>query len=557
MEGTDKRAGVDDLTQQGVYLDDPREEFGDFIPADARRVADIGCGKGGFGRTLRSRLGDSAWIVGVESVDLQAQAAREGHGFDEVVSGFFPSAVPDSWTDLDLICFMDVLEHMYDPWRALYDCHDVLAPNGRVLASIPNIQYLPVLKDLLRGRWDYEDTGTLDRTHVRFFTRRSVIEMFVRAGYEVERIEGVRDVLAQFRYRRWRAAGSLLGDCRYLHFAVVARRVERPSVEVTLLAPTPLETGDRHRVETLAEKSIIEQRKRDSPVTALRRRGRHLAAIEVKFRLGLPTGLTCDYGRWRRRAEHVAPTAVPEPAPQPLPLAVVIHVFYPDLVPALLERLEVIDVPFDLVVTNASGVELDLSGTSARSVTVLEVDNRGRDVWPFLQVVQSGRLDGYDAVLKLHTKKSPQGVATSLAATSGHEWREKLVDSILGSRESFRQAFALVTEGAAGVACHDGSIAGPEDWDTNHRAVRHLARRIGLRVPAARLRFPAGSIFLMRGSLVPALQRLRMTSEDFEAEDSHAYTTTAHAVERLMGYVARSGGLEVVGLPAPSATPAD
>lgn len=544
-----------ELRQQGVYLDDPREEFADFIPSGARRVADVGCGKGGFGRTLRARLGAGAWIVGVESVAEQAHVARESHGFDEVEQGFFPDAMPEGWADLDLICFMDVLEHLYDPWKVLFESHQFLAHDGRVLASIPNIQYLPVLTDLARGRWDYEDTGTLDRTHVRFFTRRSIIEMFHRAGYEVERIEGVNDALAQFRYRWFRPAGRILGDARYMHMAVVAKRVKRPLSPVTLLDPTPADHGVMEQVDALSKASALAQQRRDDPLASLRRRGRHLAAVEAKFRLGLPTELPCDYGTWRRRHDVDVPAAPDaRPAVRPVaPLAVVLHVFYPDLLPELLGQLRVIDVPFDLIVTNASGAPLDLSGSGApQSTRVLAVENRGRDIWPFLQVVQAGLLDGYEAVLKLHTKKSPQGVATTLGASTGEEWRDQLVGSLLATEQTFRGAYDTVTTGPGGLACDDASVAGPEAWSTDRRAVRHLARRIGVRCPAADLRFPAGSIYIMRGTLVPVLKELRMSAEDFEDEHSAAYTTTAHAVERLMGYVARSEGLDVVGLPAPA-----
>lgn len=538
-----------------MYLDDPREEFADFIPSGARRVADVGCGKGGFGRTLRARLGAGAWIVGVESVAEQAHVARESHGFDEVEQGFFPDAMPEGWSDLDLICFMDVLEHLYDPWKVLFECHQFLAHDGRVLASIPNIQYLPVLTDLARGRWDYEDTGTLDRTHVRFFTRRSIIERFHRAGYEVERIEGVNDALAQFRYRWLRPAGRVLGDARYMHMAVVAKRVEQPGSPVTLLSPPDVDLAVMDEVDALTRVTAVEQRRRDDPLAVLRRRGRHLAAVEAKFRLGLPTDLACDYGTWRRRHDAVVPIA-PEASSESRrdkPLAVVLHVFYPDLLPELLDQLRVIDVPFDLILTNASGAPLDLSEPgAARSTRVVDVENRGRDIWPFLQVVQAGLLDGYDAVLKLHTKKSPEGVATTLGASTGQEWRNQLVGSLLATEQTFRQAYDTVTTGPGGLACNDASVAGPEAWSTDRRAVRHLARRIGVRCPAAALRFPAGSIYIMRGTLVPVLKELRMSAEDFEGEASAAYTTTAHAVERLMGYVARSEGLDVVGLPAPA-----
>lgn len=543
---------MDDLIQQDVYLDDPREEFADFIPSSARRAVDIGCGKGGFGRTLRERLGQGAWIGGIESVDAQAHAARAGHGFDEVVSGYYPEAMPESWSNLDLMCFMDVLEHLYDPWAVLDACHDALAPDGRVLASIPNIQYFPVLLDALRGRWDYEDTGTLDRTHVRFFTRRSIVEMFHRAGFEVERIEGVNDVLSQFRYRHLRAAADLFGDARYLHMSVVARRMSRPEGPVSILAARELTTAEDDLVSSITARSRREQRRRDSPVTVIRQRGRHLAAVEVKFWLSRPTEAIADYGTWRRRVAGAdpLPSGTSQAYKTHSPLAVVLHAYYSELVPALLNQLAVINVPFDLVVTNATGAPIELPVTAAQAVMVVDVENRGRDVWPFLQVIQAGLLDGYAAILKLHTKRSPQGVATSLGATTGEEWREQLVGSLVGSTESFHRAYAAVTSGNGGLACHDQSIAGPEDWDTNHRVVRHLARRIGVRAPASKLAFPAGSIFMMRGSLVPVLKKLRMSADDFQDEGDGSYTTTAHAVERLMGYVARSRGHDVIGLPS-------
>ena len=70
-----------------------------------------------------------------------------------------------------MVFFNDVLEHVLDPWTLLQQVHDVLAPDGTVVAAIPSIQYAPVVRDLLRGRWDYRDTGTLDRTHVRFLPK--------------------------------------------------------------------------------------------------------------------------------------------------------------------------------------------------------------------------------------------------------------------------------------------------------------------------------------------------------------------------------------------------
>jgi hypothetical protein len=67
----------------------------------------------------------------------------------------------------------------------------LLAPEGRVVASIPNVQNWAVLKDLIFGRWNYTEEGLMDRTHLRFFTLDGILEMFAQAGLGVEFISVV------------------------------------------------------------------------------------------------------------------------------------------------------------------------------------------------------------------------------------------------------------------------------------------------------------------------------------------------------------------------------
>ncbi|MCA0293580.1 MAG: class I SAM-dependent methyltransferase [Actinobacteria bacterium] len=172
--------------QQAVYGDNPREDVAPFIPANATSVLEVGCGRGGFGITLRRRLGDDVTIVGVEAMPSEAAVAREAHGFDEVLTGYFPEILAGRNDRFDVIVFNDVLEHILEPWDVLDQAHERLTPKGCVVAAIPSIQYAPVVMGLLRGRWDYSDTGTLDRTHVRFFTKSSMVMMFEKAGYRVE-----------------------------------------------------------------------------------------------------------------------------------------------------------------------------------------------------------------------------------------------------------------------------------------------------------------------------------------------------------------------------------
>jgi SAM-dependent methyltransferase len=226
---------VSNPPQQSLYGDNRRPDVAPHLPDGVASVLDVGCGRGGFGATLRERYGSAARVVGVEPVAGQAERARAGEGFDEVIDGYFPGALAARPERFDLVTFNDVLEHMVDPWEALRACHDVLTPRGRVLAAIPNIAYAPAVWDLVRGRWEYTDDGILDRTHLRFFTRDSMVGLLESTGYVVEACVGAnsigrvweRDPVAP---RRWAKLVLERGlrDHRWLHFVLVGRPARPP-----------------------------------------------------------------------------------------------------------------------------------------------------------------------------------------------------------------------------------------------------------------------------------------------------------------------------------------
>ncbi len=229
MERPESAADTTELQQQAVYEEWGRDDVRPYIPLRARSVLEVGCGRGGFGKTLREVLGPEARLVGVEAVPESADIARVDHGFDEVVNGYFPAALDGRPERFDLIAFNDVLEHIYEPWETLRACLDRLTPGGQVLAAVPSIQYLPVVLQLLRGRWDYADTGTLDRTHVRFFTRATMVEMFESAGYRVEVCEGANSMFDQAEHLRWRRLRRLrwaTRDFHWMHFVILATKID-------------------------------------------------------------------------------------------------------------------------------------------------------------------------------------------------------------------------------------------------------------------------------------------------------------------------------------------
>lgn len=171
-----------DLDDDGArYTDDPRTEVAEIVPPG--RVLDVGCSRGAFGLELK-RLQPSRSVYGIEPTAAVSYARQR---LDAVVQGFFPDDVPAEWGRFDVLCFNDVLEHMVDPWTVLANCKSLMTPGGYVVASIPNVRFINVVVDLaLRGEWKYEPTGVLDQTHLRFFTRASIVELLQGAGFTLE-----------------------------------------------------------------------------------------------------------------------------------------------------------------------------------------------------------------------------------------------------------------------------------------------------------------------------------------------------------------------------------
>ncbi len=170
------------------YYEFARPELLERIPASARRVLDVGCGAGRLGEAVKAR--QAAEVVGVE---LDAHAAELARARLDRVLCADVQELPASFAPgvFDAVVCGDVLEHLHDPAGLLRRARSWLAPEGRLIASIPNVRHHTVVRGLLRGDWTYESAGLLDRTHLRFFTLRSIRELFARCGYELEAVDAV------------------------------------------------------------------------------------------------------------------------------------------------------------------------------------------------------------------------------------------------------------------------------------------------------------------------------------------------------------------------------
>jgi 2-polyprenyl-3-methyl-5-hydroxy-6-metoxy-1,4-benzoquinol methylase len=203
------------------YYEGERTDMLKYIPQGTRTTLEFGCGCGGFSHLVKKEFGTEAWAVEIDPVAAQ-EASRK---LDKVIHADALASMADIPDDhFDCVIFCDILEHLTDPYSLLLAVKPKLTRNGVVVASIPNIRYYrKFVKFVVHGDWQYEDQGILDKTHLRFFTRKSIVATFERLGYGILVMEGMHPTSS--RTYRWLNAilFNALADVRYLQFAVVAK----------------------------------------------------------------------------------------------------------------------------------------------------------------------------------------------------------------------------------------------------------------------------------------------------------------------------------------------
>lgn len=192
-----------------------------YVPTDAVDILDIGCSSGQFTRQLKQ---PGRNIIGIE-MDKQAADTASLY-LDSVLVGPVEAILPTIKSNsFDCIIMNDVLEHLVDPWTVLAGVRRLLRPRGSAVASIPNIRHWTILRSLLReGEWQYTEVGILDRTHLRFFTRDSIIALFEGAGFKINTLHGINPTPPPWKLMLLARFFSARPDeLQYQQFAVVAQ----------------------------------------------------------------------------------------------------------------------------------------------------------------------------------------------------------------------------------------------------------------------------------------------------------------------------------------------
>jgi 2-polyprenyl-3-methyl-5-hydroxy-6-metoxy-1,4-benzoquinol methylase len=203
------------------YYAHTRRELVPYLPEKMDTVLDVGCATGNFGQMLKELRGSTVWGIEPDAKSA-AEAAKK---LDKAIHAPFDNQVdiPAS-QKFDCIFFNDVLEHLAEPEEALLLAASMLTDGGQIIASIPNIRFYPVMLSLLRYKdFRYAGAGVMDKTHLRFFTHKSMIRMFESCNLKIQKTEGI-NLHPDFK---WFNLLNLLlfntqTDMKYPQFVIVA-----------------------------------------------------------------------------------------------------------------------------------------------------------------------------------------------------------------------------------------------------------------------------------------------------------------------------------------------
>ena len=221
----------------------------------------------------------------------------------------------------------------------------------------------------------------------------------------------------------------------------------------------------------------------------------------------------------------------------------VAHIYYPDLATEIVDAFLRCGVLSSVIITTPSPDDPEIIEATRRLIAtrpdlaleIVEVENLGRDIYPFLQVLNHPFLARCDVFLKIHTKKS-----LHLDEYKGHHWRRQLLQTLAPDPQTTSHiAFALHHGNDVFLACPEKFAAGRESWGRNRSQTTALAKSLGLPAPKD-LVFAAGSMFWAKSELLAPLAKLNSQELDFSHNSAQLDGSLPHAFERLFGIICTS-----------------
>jgi len=176
------------IMKQTAPTDIYNQQLFDIIPDTLQSIIEIGSGSGVLAKAIKHRSPATQYI-GVE-IDPE-YAILSSRYCDLVFTGNIETPTGELRNYIkttSALIFSDVLEHLYNPWQTLKFLRSEISNECSIYASIPNIQHWSIIFGLISGNFDYAESGLLDKTHIRFFTKKTIISLFADCGYEIKSI---------------------------------------------------------------------------------------------------------------------------------------------------------------------------------------------------------------------------------------------------------------------------------------------------------------------------------------------------------------------------------
>lgn len=221
------------------YYQGKRNEMLEFIPSNVSKILEIGCGCGEFGKAVKEQYDISEyWGIDIDKYSV-TEASKV---LDKAIKHDFNKKLSElNENYFDCIIFNDALEHLHDPWAVLDYCKSILKSDGYIVCSLPNVRHVTNMLNLIfKKDWEYVDAGTLDKTHYRFFTEKSIYRLFSDCNFKILNMKGINkkrsakpkmymlilflNFLTLFFYRKNKTKLSKFHlDLRFLQFAFLAQ----------------------------------------------------------------------------------------------------------------------------------------------------------------------------------------------------------------------------------------------------------------------------------------------------------------------------------------------
>lgn len=219
-------------------------------------------------------------------------------------------------------------------------------------------------------------------------------------------------------------------------------------------------------------------------------------------------------------------------------IAVILHIYFPDIWNELCAVISNISEPFDLFVSLTKNTSeyliIDIIKKFPQAIVNI-FPNHGRDVLPFILYANTGVFNQYDVILKLHTKKSAH-------VSHGDLWRTRTYYALAGNAEVIKKiVHAMRSDRHIGLVGAPNSICDAKFWHGSEQKAKELAARIGCFFNADSIHFTGSTMFWIHPAVIRLIQSLSLSPQDFEQEVGQIGNTMAHHVERLIGILCEWG----------------